>query len=200
MRRIAFALLLLAAACSRETPAPPETTSSAPPQTSTTASTATQAPPQQRSYGKAMDWFRSTHGFHFVIDLDGAHAEGDLVRSAIGAERARIALKDGTWIAAAKPEGLVWYREESGTRARAAAPNGADRLWQRVTVAFDPQKKEGDAQLDGDRFRFTDANTGNTHEVWVNDRNQIERMTIDGSTKMDLKITQPDKPANVPEV
>ncbi|HET7433541.1 MAG TPA: hypothetical protein VFN10_02380 [Thermoanaerobaculia bacterium] len=208
MRRLALAVVLLTLACSRETHAPatatqapvPVATGTASAPTTVTSTNAPQATPAAPSYQKSIDWLRTTRGFHFVIDVDDIHGEGDLFRTAIGAERIRVTMKEGTWIAAAKPEGVVWFREERGTRARTATPDGGDRLWQRVTIAFDPQKKEGAPLFEDGHFRFTDANTGNTHQVWVNARGQVERITIDGKPHIQLTITHPDAPAVVPEV
>ena len=61
------------------------------------------------------------------------------------------------------------------------------RLQQRVTLAFDPQKKEGAPQLvEAGHYRFTNANTGEIHDVWVSPDNRITRMTIGDS--FELKI------------
>ena len=83
------------------------------------------------------------------------------------------------WTAAAGPQGVTW---------KPSQPDFGARLYQRVTVAFDPQKIEGTAQNAGEEngathFRFTDANTGAVHDVWVRD-NRIERMTIDDKFAM----------------
>ena len=76
----------------------------------------------------------------------------------------------------------------------APAPAYGNRLYQRVTLAFDPQKKEGDAQLiatDGtsNHYRFTNANTGEVHEVWVSAKDgHVERMKIGDAFEMTLKV------------
>jgi hypothetical protein len=115
-----------------------------------------------------------------------------MVRPTVGAERMRVRVGGDEWIAAAEPSGVVWYR--GGKPAQ--PPASANRIWQRVTIAFDPQKKEGEARLVApDRYRFTNANSGEVHEVRVGD-GRVSRVAI-GET-MELIITRPDAPDDVP--
>jgi hypothetical protein len=194
MRRQRFSewivILVLLAACSREEPSA-ATVTFEPIAPATT--TAPAAPAQaQTSYADAITWLKSTRGFHFVLRDGEIRAEGDLVRPTVGAERMRVRIGGEEWIAAAEPTGVVWYR--GGKPAE--SPASASRIWQRVTIAFDPKKKEGEARLVApDRYRFTNANSGEVHEVRVSD-GRVSHVVI-GET-MELIITQPDAPDDVP--
>jgi hypothetical protein len=174
-------LLVVAAACSRENPAPPEeqptTTASAP--TITSVATA----PSSTRYDDAVRWFRSTPGFHFILEEGGVRAEGDMTRSTVGAEEVRVTVNAEEWIAKAGAKGVVW--ERGGKEV--APPEWGNRVFQRVTIAFDPEKSEREAQLiEPKHFRFTDANSGSIHDVHVNDAGQIARITIGGAVTMTL--------------
>ena len=183
--------LLLIAACSRETPAPPpSTSSSAPP---ATAAPVKPVPAIKGTYDEAMVWLRATSGFRFAIDEAGIHAEGKMSRKTIGAESVELKANGEEWRASSGPQGVSWERRSGGKWVSAPAPAYGNRLYQRVTLAFDPQKKEGTAQLAGTEgstnlYRFTNANTGEVHEVWVaqND-SHVERIRI--GTSMEMKIT-----------
>lgn len=173
-----YTIFLMAMACSRETPVPSETTTTAAPPTVTVAK-----PAAGGSYDEAMLWFRSAPAFHFVIDEAGVHAEGDLTRKTIGIESIQFRANGEEWRATSGPQGVSW--ERGGKTAD--APAYGNRLYQRVTLAFDPQKKEGAAQLvEPGHYRFTNANTGEVHDVWVTEDNRISRMTIGES--FELKI------------
>lgn len=197
--QIAIVLTLLTlAACSREAPAPAASTSSAPSVTTDPAavSTAAGTPPARQgdgSYDEAMIWFRSTNGFRFTIDENGVHAEGELSRKTVGAESVTFTVNGEQWRAAAGAQGVAWERRSGSSWTPTDMPPWGNRLYQRVTVVFDPQKQEGSAQLAGsegetNHYRFTNANTGEVHEVWVSKAdNHIERMKI--GTAMELKIT-----------
>jgi hypothetical protein len=121
------------------------------------------------------------------------HAEGDMTRKTPGAERVQFRSGDEEWLAEATPSGVTWKLRKGGSWSAAPAPAYGVRLYQRVTVAFDPQKKEGVPMLSGTEgtanvFRFTDANTGEPHEVWVNKSDaHIERIKI--GEKVDLRIS-----------
>ncbi len=194
MRRQRFSewivILVLLAACSREEPSTATVTFEPIAPTTTTAPA---APPQaQTSYADAITWLKSTRGFHFVLRDGEIRAEGDLVRPTVGAERMRVRIGGAEWIAAAEPAGVVWYRGGKPVEP----PASASRIWQRVTIAFDPKKKEGEARLVApDRYRFTNANSGEVHDVRVGD-GRVSRVAI-GET-MELTITQPDAPNDVP--
>ncbi len=202
MRRFIFVTVAVAFACSRETPAPPSTTST--PTTTTapavTETTATRVPELQKgTYDEALLWFRSTKGFDFVLDDHGVHAEGNVTRPTPGTEKvqfwARGARTDGAeWLAETNVKGVTWKRRE-GTGAWKAvdAPEFGPRIYQRVTLPFDPQKKEGGPLLaseegDANVYRFTDANTGEMHEWHVRKKDAaVERLKI--GDKVDLRIT-----------
>ncbi len=136
------------------------------------------------TYAEAMKWMKSTKGFRFELEENGAQATGTMTRERIGAEKVELTAGGKTWRAAAGPTGVVW--------TPANPPDYAGRMYQRVTIAFDPQKKEGEAQLVGNEgglnhYRFTDANTGNVHDVWVAPDGHIERMTIGDRMKLHLR-------------
>jgi hypothetical protein len=187
-----FLTALLLAACARETPAPePATDTSA-----TTATAATPPPviPQQAdaSYESAMDWLRSTPGFRFTIRDGDIEGEGEMRRETIGVERVIFRSGGTEWRAGSGPQGVVWERRgASGWSAE--SPEFGNRIYQRVTLAFDPQKKEGSAQLvtsdaTTNHYRFTNANSGEIHDAWVSRADgHVERITI-GST-VDVRFT-----------
>jgi len=189
-------IFLIAFACSRETAAPPpaktQPPSTKPVVTSTTS--IVEAPTAKGgSYAEGMLWLQSAPGFAFVIDENGVHAEGDLTRRTVGAESVRIRVKDDEWRATAGPRGVVWEQRNGKAWKAAPAPEYGNRIYQRVTLAFDPQKKEGSAQFVGleetaNHYRFTNANSGEVHDVWVNIAdNHVERMKIGDTFEMTLK-------------
>ena len=186
-------LIVLAAACGRERTQPATSTTGsteAPPARSSTSS-ATPAPPSRPkvhftpqqcsgdgSYAVAIDCFRQTAGFHFVITEGSARAEGDMARAAVGAESIRFRLSgtgtnDGNWRGLSKGTVISWSRDG---KAVTAEPPIADTVYQRTTLSFDPQKKEKEAEpagtemvdgIDCNHFHFTDANNGDSHDVWI---------------------------------
>ncbi|HEY0157533.1 MAG TPA: hypothetical protein VGF28_09635 [Thermoanaerobaculia bacterium] len=187
-------MLLLTAACSRETPAPPPAPVPAASQPPAAASAPVKpAPVIKGTYEEALVWLRSTPGFRFEIEEGGVRAEGRMTRKTIGAESIEVRANGEEWRASSGPQGVAWERRSGGKWTPAPAPPYGNRLYQRVTLAFDPQKKEGAAQLAGtegssNRYQFTNANTGELHEVWVaQSDSHIERIRI-GST-MEMKIT-----------
>lgn len=197
MRRLGFLALALVLACSRETPAPP------PPAATATATVAPQPPAtsnrvpelQKGTYDEALLWFRSTKGFHFVLDDHGVHAEGDVARTTPGAEKVRFRANGMEWLAEATPQGVSWKRRPAkGGWTSVDAPEFGARIYQRVTLPFDPQKKEGVPLLaseegDTNLYRFTDANTGEVHELWVKKSDAaVARMKI--GDKVDLRIVE----------
>ena len=199
--------VILFAACSRESSAPeppdptpprnlqPSATATAPaaPPAANTPVEPVPRPPEKGNYDQAMNWMRSTKGFRFVLDEGPVHAEGRMTRKTVGAEAIEFKTNNEEWRAKAGPLGVTWERRNGNTWAVAAAPVYGNRLYQRLTIAFDPQKKEGAAQLAGTEgathhWRFTNANTGEVHELWVaQSDNHIERMKI-GDT-FEMKIT-----------
>ncbi len=145
------------------------------------------------SYSEAMVWLQSAPAFHFVIDEGEVHAEGDLTRRTVGAESVRILANGEEWRATAGAQGVAWEVRKANGWSAAAAPFYGNRLYQRVTLAFDPQKREGDAQLIGtdgtsNHYRFTNANTGEVHDVWVSASDgHVERMKIGDSFEMRIE-------------
>lgn len=193
MRRIALPIsIAFALACSREAPAPPPaatTTTAAPAPTVTTS----QVPQLQKgTYDEALLWFRSTPAFHFVLDEGSLHAEGEVTRSTPGAERVVVRVNGREWLAEAGPQGVVWKSGSGNQWTETTVPDFGNRVYQRVTVAFDPQKKEGvpllvSSEGETNLYRFTNANTGEVHEVWVRKSdNAIERIKIGESVELVL--------------
>lgn len=182
MRRFVLVFVALGLACSRETPAPP-----APPAAS--ESVATQQQPvtetrvpelQKGTYDEAMLWLRSAPRFRFTVREGDMRAEGEMTRTTPGAEKVRFRANGEEWEAEATAQGVVWKR---GGKPADPPPYGG-RLYQRVTVAIDPQKKEGVPLLvstagETNLYRFTDANSGEVHEVSVRKADSsIARITI----------------------
>jgi hypothetical protein len=169
MRRFVLVFVALSLACSRETPAPPppapvtETRATQPPVT------VTQVPQLAKgTYDEALLWLRSTPRFTFTILDGGVRAEGEMTRKTPGAENVRFRANGEQWEAQAQPQGIVWKRNGKP----GDPPDFGNRIYQRVTLAIDPQKKEGVPMLvssegDTNLYRFTDANTGDVHEVSV---------------------------------
>jgi hypothetical protein len=174
-------IFLTAIACSREAPAPPPaaTTTTAPPAAAVTTTAA-----KSGSYDEAMLWLRSAPAFRFVLDESGVHAEGNLRRETIGRETVQIRVNGEEWRATAGMKGVVWER---GGKAAEAPPWG-NRIYQRVTLAFDPQKKEGTAQLvEPGHYRFTNSNTGEVHDVWVTADDRVQRMKIGDAVELKIE-------------
>ncbi|MEA2491551.1 MAG: hypothetical protein QOH21_3343 [Acidobacteriota bacterium] len=207
MRRRFAAFVLFATACSQEHPAPPPSTATAPPAVapSTTAqlTPAPATPPQRQTagtYQQGMDWLRSTRGFHFVLVESGVRATGDMARPTVGAERVRFTADGAEWLATAKPTGVTWYRRNAGKWQHATPPVYGDRVYQRVTLAFDPQKKEPEPILAGgdaatNLYRFTNANTGETHELWIAKKDgHVERVKIGDAVEITFTELRADVP------
>jgi hypothetical protein len=189
MRRRFIALVLLTAACSQEQPAPETAAPAAPAATPTATAPLTPTPARPATkgagtYQQGMDWLRSTPGFHFELVESGVRATGDMVRPTVGTERVRFTADGAEWLAVAKRSGITWYRHNAGKWQHATPPVYGDRIYQRVTLAFDPQKKEPEPVLAGgdaatNQYRFTNANTGDVHEVWVaKGDGHLERMKV----------------------
>lgn len=202
-RSLFAAILIFAAACSRETPSPESTTT--PPPAAAAPATAPGPSPVVSTrtggtYEGAMNWLRSTPAFDFTIEESGVRAEGTMIRPTVGAEIVELRTGGEQWRGTAGVQGVTWEKKNGSAWATATPPPWANRLYQRVTIAFDPQKKEGDAALvETDQatkhYRFTNANTGEQHDVIVNvTDDSVQRITIAGA--MDLRI-RPSKAAPV---
>jgi hypothetical protein len=103
-------------------------------------------------------------GFRFHVTSPAVSGDGRLERPRIGQERVTI----GEWSAETKPGGIVWTRA-----GKPATPSPElERLYQRLTLYLDPQKKEGSPQLAGsdakaNHYHFTDVNSGEVYDVTV---------------------------------
>lgn len=139
-----------------------------------------------------MNWLRSTPGFEFVLRDRDVSASGRMTRKTVGAETVEFTSGADEWRAFSGPRGITWELKKNGVWTPAEAPEYGNRVYQRVTLALDPQKKEGAAQLADSTgttnlFRFTNANTGEVHEVWVTKANgHIERMKIGDTFEMNV--------------
>ena len=209
-RRSLAALLLTIAtlvACRGEQPA---TNTQPPASTATTATTATAAPPvitgvatataplNAQTYESAARWYGATHGFHFTMKTAGFAIEGDMERTTPGAERVRFTHQGAEWIGAAERTGVIWYKRANGSWTKATPPPFADMAFQRATLWFDPQKKEGEAQKTGDRsYRFTDANSGSVYDVSVDEQGRIASVDVSGAQRFAMTITKADVAANI---
>lgn len=163
--------------------------------------------PSIGTYEQAMDWMRTTRGFHFDLRDGDVHAVGDMVREAPRKETIRVQMAGAEWIATVKPNGVLWYRAEGGAWKAAPAPVDGPRVYQRVTLALDPQKVEGNAQYvrtEGDlnEWRFTNAITREVHRLWINPKgNHIARMIVESRERpVELTITQPNQTIALPEM
>ena len=119
----------------------------------------------QQDQGRAgSDCFRIASELHFTFN-DGS---GELKRPSQGLERLTLHItkgeQRGEWVAEAKPNGVAWTKNG---KAANDVPQSLARLYQRLTIFPDPQKKEGSAQRVGDHFEFTDANSGDRYVVEV---------------------------------
>jgi hypothetical protein len=180
-------LIVFAFACSRESASPEQAPAPASPSPEVAKVSTAPTEPAEPRYDESVRWFRVTPGFHFVVEEDGVRAEGDMTRPRIGAEEVRVAVKGDEWTAKTDRNGVTWQKAGKD----AAPPPWGSRLFQRVTVAFDPQKTEGDAQVVEPRhFRFTDANSGAVHDVWVDEAGRIAKITIGRSFSMVLTAQQ----------
>lgn len=176
---------MLMTACSPETPAPPVPPSTTTAITPPPAVTQTSVPALQKgTYDEALLWLRSARHFRFVLDERRIHAEGEVTRTTPGDEKVQFTTNDEEWLAETTAQGVTWKRRQGGSWKAEDAPPYGGRVFQRVTVVFDPQKKESVPLLvstegPSNLYRFTDANTGDVHEVWVRKSDaSIERIKI----------------------
>ena len=126
---------------------------------------------QEKGRVVAVNNFRVSRGFHFTF-TDG---DGELRRPRQGMEELRVHVARGAdrgeWLASVKPTGVVWTKDGGHV---ADVPQSMQRLFQRLTIFPDPQKKEGAAQRAGDHFEFTDANSGERYVVTVKGAEIVE--------------------------
>jgi hypothetical protein len=195
-KRLIVIAVLLVAACGREETEPNTTTLPASPprpRTSTAIGGIIPSPPPPHvhvpnrstpqkcagdgSFEQALDCFRMTAGFTFVItDAHGVLAQGEMTRRTPGMERVWFRASGASWIGEAKPSGVVWSRNGKHEQS---PPDITNLVWQRTTMVLDPQKKEGAPQLSDVRplrgetfnhYHFTNANSGEANDVWVSTR------------------------------
>lgn len=175
MRRIAVILALTLPACRHESPVPQHPTTQAPRTAASTPTTDNRQPttpnkstPQKcagdGSYAAAVDCIRMAASLRF----HSSDGDGEMTRRTSGAERLTVRGHDGEWIGEAQRSGIVWTHD--GKRI-ADVPQKLGKLWERLTIFPDPQKKEGAPLLSMEgtvrRYDFTDANTGDRYSVWV---------------------------------
>jgi hypothetical protein len=107
-----------------------------------------------------------------------------MTRKTPGAERIAVREYDGEWVAEVKPSGIVWTHD--GKHATEVPP-ALEKLYQRLAIFPDPQKKEGTPKLSMEgtvkRYDFTDANNGDRYSVWVApDDGRITKMQVNAWT------------------
>jgi hypothetical protein len=206
VRRIGVVMLIAAAAaCKREEPAPaalkPPTSITVPPSTTHAAVPPPARPktstPQQcagdGSYEAALACYRMASHLKFgITDVNGLHITGEMRRPTPGAETVRFSGSEGDWEGITKPNGIAWTHNGKPERGS----DMAMRLYQRLTIFPDPQKREGWPQRldDGvdvngvpcNRYHFTDANNGAVYDVWVSTTiGDVARVRI-GTWMMDV--------------
>jgi hypothetical protein len=190
-------LFLFVAACNRERPAPPPSPETTPQPAQTAVTTSSNAAPEllpsSGSYEEGLLWLKSAPAFRFVIVEGGVRAEGTMTRKTVGAEAVEFRANQETWRARSGPDGVTWEKRTGDAWKTMPAPDYGNRLYQRVTLAIDPAKREGTAQLVGregasNHYRFTDANLGLVHEVWVSTvDNHVERILIGNAMEMTIQ-------------
>jgi len=193
VKRVAIVLFVLVA-CGRREIAHRETPPAAKP-TTTTTMTKTVVVRKPRgvstpakcagdgSYEQAVDCFRMSSGFRFRVTSPSFTASGMMHRPRIGEEQVTM----GEWRAETKPAGIVWTR--NGKPAKPTTE--LERLYQRLALYLDPQKKEGAPQLVDstgatNHYHFTDANSGEAYDVFVaKDDGHIVKLRA-GKTEIDI--------------
>jgi hypothetical protein len=196
MRRIATFALLTIVACNREQQSPDDRAGGSAQTASTATATSTAMVPTPAAptgtYDQAMRWMSSTKGFTFTLTDGGTKATGELSRSTPGAEKVALTIAGSRWTAASGPNGVIWTRDGKP----ANPPADGNRMYQRLTLALDPQKVEGAAQLVMSdaatrHYRFTNAVTREVHNVWVDPKdNHVMRMTIESKDQpVELTVT-----------
>lgn len=204
MRRFFLVAFAVFAACSKEAP---EQRTTVPATTAAPVNVPGPVAPNIGTYEQAMDWMRTTRGFHFVLRDGAVQAEGDMLRPAQKSETVRMTMAGAEWIAASKPNGVLWFRAEGDKWRAAQAPVDGPRVYQRVTLALDPQKVEGDAQFvksvgDLNEWRFTNAITREVHRLWIDPRgNTIAKVVIESADRpFEITITKPNQTIALPKV
>jgi hypothetical protein len=119
-----------------------------------------------------------------TLRFHSSEGDGEMTRKTPGAERLAVREYDGEWIAEVKPSGIVWTHD--GKHATEVPP-ALEKLYQRLAIFPDPQKKEGSPKLSMEgnvkRYDFTDANNGDRYSVWVApDDGRITKMQVNAWT------------------
>jgi hypothetical protein len=207
MKRLIVLVTLLCFACGREKPESETTTLPAsPPRPHTGIGGIIPSPPPvsirkpnrstpqkcagDGSYDQALDCFRISSGFAFILDNPhGVQAQGKMTRSTPGMERVQFKAADGvSWTGEAKAAGVVWSRNG---KHELSPPDITNRVWQRTTMVLDPMKKEGTPQPTFEKsggetlnhYHFTNANSGEVNDVWVSAKDgRITKWTAGDST------------------
>lgn len=192
MRWLILPALLSLAACSRESTPPTPAPSNGGRGAATLPAGSRPSPAvREPSYDDAILWLKTVPHFSFVLDEAGVHAEGEMTREHVAAEQVQFRANGEEWRANVLPQGLVWKKRAGENWVDTTPPPFAGRLYQRVTLGLDPQKTEGAPQLvtrEGGTavFRFTNANTGDVHQVSVRGDGSVARIAIGNS--VELKI------------
>jgi hypothetical protein len=179
-------VLLLAACAKKEAVAPP----AAPPKVKPApAPAALAARPQTDDYDAALGRFRESRGFRFDIAVGPTHATGEMARPTPGMERVTFQASGARWMAEAKPNGVVWTKDGKPV---ANEPAWADRIYQWVTIYFDPQKTAPPQPI-GSHLRFLNQNNGEVNDVWIAN-GEIVRVQTSGAGEafppVDLKVSR----------
>jgi hypothetical protein len=170
-RRWLFVLVLVFACTRREKPADQPALTGAPPSPPLQVSKPADSPV---SYEGTINRFRTSPAFHFTYN-DGT---GSLKRPRQGMEELTLDIARGPdrgkWTASVKPNGVIWTKDG---KHESDVPLSLQRLFQRLTIFPDPQKKEGVAQPTPGGFQFTDANGGDRYALETSS-GKIVRITI----------------------
>jgi hypothetical protein len=135
-----------------------------------------------------MLWFGSAPRFRFTLREGNLTASGTMTRPRLGEEKVELRAGSEEWRAEKSARGVTWSRRAAGGWKPADSPDYGNRVFQRVTFAFDPRKKEGEAQLvEPHHYRFTDANSGKVHEVWLTPQSHIARITIGNDVELRIE-------------
>jgi hypothetical protein len=128
------------------------------------------------SYEAAVDCFRIAAALPFKSNEGG----GQMIRKTPGAERLILDSSDGHWEAEEQRTGVIWTHDGKPVKD---VPPKLEKLWERLTLFPDPQKKEGKPVLSMEgnvrRYDFTDANTGDRYSVWLSpDDGHITKLRV----------------------
>lgn len=149
------------------------------------------------SYEKAVDCFRKAAVLKFSLP----EGMGTLSRDERDRERLVLLIakggEKGNWFAEEQSTGVVWSRD--GQKLTAVPPR-MEKLYQRVTIFPDPQKKEGKPALvsrdeKAVTYEFSDANSGEKYTVRVDPRFGTIRDFEIGDLSLNFAADGPDTAA-----